>query len=320
MTEPARSPFSANIPNFQTHWDSTSLGWFKTCPKLYQYQMLEQWSPRHRSIHLTFGGLYASGVEHYARYRAENCTHDDATLRMVRYILESSGERSPDGLWTAWSPGDHPDANIKNRYTLVRSLVWNCEERNASALRTVILANGQPAVELTFNFAAFEIEGETISLSGHMDELVEANDQYMVLDDKTTKGPLSASYFRQYTPNNQMSLYAVAGKVILDKPISGVMIKAAQIGVTFTRFQIGQASRPASVLAEWLEDTKAWITLARTYAIAGRWPMNDKSCGNYGGCPFQKVCAVSPSHREAWLQDDFVKSEWNPLIPRTGES
>lgn len=311
MTE-APAPFSTRIPKWQTSWDSTSLGLLKECAAKYHYQIIEHWSPRSKGIHLYFGGLYASGVERYAHYVAEGSSHDTALVRMVRWVLENSGERDESGVWTAWDSQDP----YKNRYTLIRTLVWNCEDRLTSPFKTVILANNKPAVELTFNFAAFEIEGETISLSGHMDELVEFDGECFVKDDKTTKGPLTASYFQQYSPNNQMSLYTLAGQVILDKPVRGVLIRAAQIGVNFSRFQTAQVPRPKAVLTEWFHDTEIWIRLARQFALADHFPRNDKSCGNYGGCPFQKVCSISPSHRQAWLEQDFEKREWNPLSPR----
>jgi len=316
QSELVRSPFSANIPQWQVAYDSTSLGWLKTCARLYKYQMIDQWSPKSRGIHLMFGGLYASGVEHYAHYRAAGDDHDTATLKMVRWVLENSGTRSDDGVWVPWSPGDHKDANIKNRYTLIRSLVWNVEEHLTSPFQTVVLADGRPAVELTFNFDAFEIEGETVSLSGHLDRLAEANGELWVLDDKTTKGALNAQYFKGYTPHNQMSLYAIAGKVIADRPVRGVLIRAAQIGVGFTRFATGQAPRPSAVLTEWLHNTETWIRQAREYAIADYWPMNETSCDKFGGCAFRDVCAVSPSHRPQWLEEGFERREWNPLIAR----
>lgn len=312
----SHSPFSVNIPRFQLAWDSTSLGWYKDCPRLYQYQMLDQWSPRSKGIHLAFGGWYASGLEHYAHYRAQGMSHLSATAHMVKWVLEASGARDAEGIFTPWSPGDHKDANIKNRFTLIRSLVWNVEGRETSPLKTVILSSGKPAVELTFNFDAFEIEGETVSLSGHLDELVTLDNDVWVRDDKTTKGALGAHYFQQYSPNNQMSLYSVAGNIILDKPVRGVLVKAAQIGVNFTRFETRPIPRPKAVLTEWMEETKWWITQARHSAITNYYPRNDKSCGNYGGCAFQKVCSVSPSHRNAWLAEDFTKHEWNPLQNR----
>jgi hypothetical protein len=53
----------------QYAWDSTSLGWLKTCPRLYQYSMLEGWRSRGESVHLKFGQLYHSGLELYDKAR-----------------------------------------------------------------------------------------------------------------------------------------------------------------------------------------------------------------------------------------------------------
>lgn len=323
MTE-VGSPFSPTIPNFQVVWDSTSLGWLKTCPRYYQYQMLQQWEPKSRSIHLVFGGLYAAALERYAHTKASGTSHDDATLAMVKWAMENSGERTWDetqcaetpvgpGTWLPWSPTE-PEANIKNRYTLIRALVWNAEERLTSPFTTLILANGKPATELSFTFAAFDLHGETISLSGHLDEVVQEPDGSLwVRDDKTTKNSLDASYFSRYTPDNQMSLYSYAGRIILPTPIRGVLVKGAQMAVGFVRFRTAQIPRPPSVLAEWFEDTKYWIGQAREFALKGYYPQNDKSCFL---CSFKKICAVSPSHRTAHLEADFVHRVWNPVEAR----
>lgn len=305
----APSPFSPSTPNFQTHWDSTSLGLLKDCGRKYQLSILHQWSMKSKSHHLTFGGLYASGVERYAHAIAKGLSHESACLGVVRWALEASGSRGPDGEWLPWTSND----SVKNRYTLVRTLVWNFEDRLNSPFKQVTLANGKPAVELSFNFPCFELDGEVISLAGHMDQIVELDGKLFVLDDKTTGSALTASYFQRYTPDNQMSLYSIAGKVILGKPIAGVLVRAAQIGVNFARFATAQVTRPPAVLAEWLEDAKAWIKLAKQYALANHWPGNDKHCTM---CDFRRACAVSPSHRAAWLKEDFEKRVWNPLIPR----
>jgi hypothetical protein len=313
------SPWSQTLPHFQVVWDSTSFGWLKECPAYYNFQMIQHWTPRTKGIHLMFGQLYALGVESYAKYRAAGMGHDEATRNMVRTVLCAAGTRDEDGVWHPWNPpADHKDANIKNRYTLIRSLVWNVEDGLGSAFKTMTLANGKAAVELSFEFPAFEIQGETVSFAGHLDSIVEnryTNERY-VKDDKTTKSALSAQYFNQYTPNNQMSLYSIAGRVILNKPVSGVLVKAAQIQVESTRFVTQQVTRPAQVLDEWLDDAEYWINQAKGFALRGKWPRNDRACGNYGGCVFQQVCARSPAHRGAWLREDFVKFDWNPAESR----
>ena len=310
---PLSSAFSAITPNFQVVWDSTSLGWFKECPRKYAFKMLHQWESARKGIHLTFGGLYASGVEHYAHARASGLDHASATRTMVRWVLENSGTRDEAGTWSPWDPSPDPDANIKNRYTLVRTLVWNVEDRRDSPFKTYIRADGRAAVELSFKFEAFEVNGEPIYLSGHLDEVVTLDDRIWIKDDKTTKSALNAQYFQQYSPNNQMSLYAVAGRVVLNAPIEGVLVRAAQIGVNFARFATHQVPRPKPVLDEWLSETREWIALAHHYAEANTWPANDKACF---WCEFKRVCSVSPSHREAWLREDFIRRVWNPADAR----
>lgn len=332
-TSTAPSPFSLTNPNLQLTWDSTSLGWFKECPRLYYYQMILGWSAKSKGIHLKFGGLYAAALERYAHAKAGGASHDEATDKMVEWALEASGDRTvcpscngaPDEALPCGTCNDakvvfHPwESNdpFKNRYTLIRSLVWNVDDRLATPFRTYILANGKPAVELSFNFEAFQIQGQTFSLAGHMDEVVQTPDELLyVRDDKTTKGQLSDQYFRQYSPNNQMSLYSIAGKVVLERPVAGVLVRAAQIQAGFTRFVTRPVTRPQPVLDEWMRDTEQWLKLAMVYADSNHYPMNDKSCGNYGGCPFQRVCAVSPQHRQSWLEADFIQRRWNPLETR----
>ena len=70
------------------------------------------------------------------------------------------------------------------------------------------------------------------------------------------------------------------------------------------------------LLDEWLADFGAWMVTAQTYAASGHWPMNEKSCNNYGGCVFKGICNKDPAVREAFLWTDFEKKYWNPLEVR----
>lgn len=304
--------WSPTIPNFPLFWDSTMLGLLKECPKKFHYQIILGFQPKGLNVHLYFGQLFHAGLERYEHARAAGQDHDAATLAMVKWTMEASGLRDEDGTWTPWESGDP----IKNRYTLVRSLVWRVEDRLASPLATVILANGKPAVELSFRFHAFDLGSEPITFCGHLDRLVHFEAANWVEDHKTTKGALDARFFASFTPHNQFSLYTIAGRVVLGDKCQGVMVAGVQVGVGFTRSAVRSVPRPAPVLDEWLADAQWWITQARSMALANHWPMNDKSCGNYFGCAFAKVCGVSPHHRPSWLKMDFDPWTWNPLILR----
>lgn len=315
---PAPSHLSPTTPNFPIFWDSTMLGTLKECGRKFYYEHILGFHSRGVNLHLYFGLLFHSGMERYDHSLAAGTPHREAVREMVRWVLCNSGTRADDGTWTAWAPLDRdgkPEA-YKNRYTLIRSLVWSVEEHAHSPLRTVIKANGKPAVEESFRFPAFTVGDEQITLCGHLDRIVEMDGAKWVYDHKTTKGALNAQYFRGFTPHNQFTLYTIAGKIILDESTRGVLVSGVQIGVGFTRFATAQVPRPAAVLTEWLTDAQYWIGQAREFALRDHWPANDKSCGNYGGCPFQRVCALSPSHRKAWLDEDYERWSWNPLIVR----
>lgn len=319
------SCFSAKTPKFQTAWDSTSLACFKACARRYYYMHVLGYQSRGSSPHLYFGIAFHEGREKYRHALAQGSTHDEAVLVMVKYTLDKTGTRDASGRWTSWLNDDIKSANIKNRYTLVRSLVWWADWQKDLPLTTLILANGKPAVELSFRFHAFDLDDEPILLCGHMDEVADDDSgQRYVADAKTSQNALKDSYFQQFSPNTQISLYSVAAKVVLDEEgvrgeprrIAGVLIDAAQIGVNFTRFARRPIPRPAAVLEEFLDETKGWIALAHDYARRDYWPKNESSCFL---CSFKRVCSQAPSFRETWLKTDYVSWAWNPLEARGGD-
>lgn len=337
MTE---SPFLPGT-NVQFAWDSTALGWLKTCPRLYQYHMIEGWVGKgDNSVHLSFGLWYHEALELYDHLRIGiedpfaptiRLEHEDALRQVVRVSLKKT--------WIEGQPwlSDHPK---KNRETLIRSIIWYLEQFKDDPAKTIILANGKPAVELSFRFeldfgpeytrnvTLTRADGTTIDaeetgpaeqnyiLSGHLDRLVTFADGTYVMDRKTSTSTLGSYYFDQYAPDNQMSLYTIAAKVIYNTPVKGVIIDAAQIAMGFTSFARGFTYRSDSELEEWLDNTKWWLRQAEGFAEANFWPMNDKSCHKYGGCPFRKICSKSPEVRQKFLETDFVKRQWNPLEAR----
>ena len=307
---PPPSPF---LPGTRTQfaWDSTSLGWLKECPRKYQYSMIEGWRVKQPSIHLHFGLLYHAALERYDRLRTAGLSHDASLHDVVRGAMCES-----------WPWDFEPlERDTKNRFTLIRSIIWYLEEFANDPCETVILANGKPAVELSFKMElnygpSGELGGQPYVLCGHLDRVVTLNGGTYVMDRKTTASALGAYYFDQYGPDNQMSLYGLAAKVVYSTPIRGVIIDAAQVAVGFTRYARGFTYRSDAQLVEWLADTRRWLGLEAQYATDGYWPMNDKSCHHYGGCPFRRVCSKSPEVRQMFLESDFKREPWNPLEVR----
>lgn len=309
------SPFLPGT-NIQYAWDSTSLGYLKQCPKLYHYIMIEGWQPKEESIHLRFGTEFHSALQNYQKLRIDDeLDHDEAVREVLREMLYSTWEWDPDITTKA--------GYYKNRQSLFRTVVWYLDKYENDIAQTFIRPDGSPAVEQSFRF---ELDygpdrwDQPYILCGHLDQIVVYNDELFVMDHKTTTQNPGDKYFAQYEPNNQMSLYTLATKVVINAPIKGVIIDVAYLTVDATQYLRGFTFRSNDQLDEWLVDLKSWLRKAEGYAAAGHWPRNDTACGMYGGCRFREICAQSPKVRETFLKANFVKvpleERWNPLRTR----
>ncbi len=324
-----QSPFLPGT-NIQFAWDSTCLGYLKQCPRLYQYTIIDGWTPKDESVHLRFGSEYHLAIQEYDIERANDIPHEDAIRVAIRNLLIRTGDWVVDETTKA---GNH-----KNRRTLLQLCVDYFDFFKDDPAQTFILENGKPAVELSFKFELdwgpraiettfadgtpeVKIISQPYLLCGHLDRVVTFSDHLFVLDHKTTTTTPGPYFFNQFEPNNQMTLYTLAGKVIIDSPIRGVIIEAAQILQTQpSRFVRGFTYRTQDQLDEWVGDLTYWLNLAESYATANYWPQNDTACDKYGGCRFREVCSKSPRVRETFLKADFIKLEkedrWNPLKSR----
>ncbi len=255
--------------------------------------------------------------------------HEESLIAIVGWLLEATWDA--EGPWSGEVKG-------KNRFTLIRSVVWYLDQFGAAdPAETVLKQDEKPAVELSFKWeldwgpkAAYclkkvtgdpqeppEYVDHTLQpylLCGHLDRVVSFAGGTYVMDRKTTGSTISQYYFDQFEPDNQMTLYTLAGKVILHCPIRGVIIDAVQVAVGFSRFARGFTYRTDAQIEEWLLDLRYWLSQAETYAVAGYWPMNDKACFN---CSFRNICSKDPSVRTNFLESEFTQEDpWNPLRPR----
>ena len=302
----------------QYAWDSTSLGYLKTCPRLYYYHIICGYISKDESIHLRFGGEYHSAIQDFENHRANGLQHEDALRETIRSLLKRIKDWDPD---TSTKAGTY-----KNPGTLVQLVVDYFDNYRQDAAKTVILENGRPAVELSFRFNLdFGPVGHpevSYMLSGHLDRVVDMNENIMVIDHKTTTSTLGDYWFKQFAPNNQMTLYTFAGKVVMDMEVKGVVIEGAQIGLEqfTTKFARSFTYRSDDLIDEWLNDLEYTLNAAEAFAEAKHWPMNDTACDKYGGCRFRDVCSKNPSVREVYLKSDFIQlppeERWNPLKSR----
>lgn len=314
---PKNTSFSQFLPTLQIYMDASSLNEFKTCPRKYYYSIVLGRQPTEESVHLTFGTLLHSAVElyHKTRYFKEEIRGHDESLRLVvRWLMNATWDRQHNRPWTS-------DDKYKNRFTLVRTVIWYLDQHQDDVLITAMLKDGRPAVELPFSYPAGYVAftGEEFMMCGKMDRIViyKPDSNYYISDVKTTKSTINEWYFRKFTPDNQVSTYSIAGSVVFGIPVQGLIIDAAQVAIEFSRFERGLVERSTAQLTEWQEGLGYWLMSLNHCAETNTWPMNDSACDKYGGCPFRPVCAQSnPSAAARVLEGAYRERTWDPLKNR----
>lgn len=304
---PPPSPFCTSVPTLRGAWDNTSLTLLKTCPTLAHLRLIEHWASSAPSTPILFGQLFHKILEHYDLAIA---------LGQDRKHAEREAARSALVLGAQF---DHPDSN-RNRATLLRSVLWYIDHFAQEPFETLLLADGRPAVELSFRFELpiTSPDGDPYIYCGHIDKLSRSTEtgDIFVVDRKTTTSTLGSGYFDRYLVNSQLMGYMVASRIFLGRPALSAVIDAAQIAVDFTRFGRRSFHYSPAQLEEWLSNTCHYILLAEDYAKSGVWPMNDSACGNYGGCDFAQVCSAPKNVRHSLLSTSYEKHIWNPLENR----
>lgn len=312
LTEESRTgPNSSFIENTQAQfaWDSVSLNSFKTCPRKYLYEIVNGYELKLRPATLSFGIFFHTCLENWHKLLASGMSKDTALLRVTR-LAGLLGE--------SISPGD----TARTKETLMRTVVWYIFQFWDDQARTTQLTTGKPAVEFSFTFPLSQINGVEVYLSGHIDRVVKYDSQVFISDYKTTKSALDHRYFDQYKPNGQLKQYMLAGVVLatdgtaIPEPPAGVLVEAAQLGVTFSRFQRFPVMYSAAELEEYAKDTCSWIARAHQCAADNNWPMNETACSHYNGCVFREICRQNPGYRDLYLNSNFHKRTWDPLRAR----
>jgi hypothetical protein len=306
--------FSKALPGLQLAVDSSSLGVFKTCARKYYYSIVLGAQGKAGNVHLHFGILLHEGREHYDHARASGADHQQALRAAVKHVLKATW--SKDLGRPVWP--DHYKPTNKSRYTLVRTLIWYLDQYEHDPFQTVLRTNGKPAIELSFSFDsgyASRTTGERFTLCGHIDRVATLNDVPYILDIKTTEYTLGVGFFKKFRPHNQFSLYSLAGQIELPVPTQGLIVDAAQVAVTFSRFERNIIPYDRAAVEEWHQDLGVWLDQLDGCASEQHWPMNDSACDNYGGCEFREICSKSPGSRDIWLSK-LPKRVWDPLQRR----
>lgn len=305
---------------YQHAWDSTSLGTLKECPYKYFLKLICGWEKAQRADALVFGIAFHSAMQIFHYKYAEGQDYEASLKAALRAAI--SDYTTEDGeIHVA-------EKKERNLYSLLRAVCWYLDHwydcgRGSDPATTLILPSGKPAAELSFRFTFPDLEtpdGEQVLVCGHIDRIAKHGGTPFVNDYKTTGGALNSRFFDGFSPDNQMSLYDFAGSVILQEKIGGVIVDGVKLNVHSTEFGRGFAPRTQEQREEFMEDFKFWVQLSWHFADTKHWPMNEKACGNYGGCEFRDVCNKPASLREGFLKSKFRRRVWDPLQSRELEA
>src|SRR5262245_4345757 len=162
----------------------------------------------------------------YELLRADGIEHDESVFHVIRELLY----RTED-----W----HPEHKYKNKEFLIRTVIRKLDKYQHDPAKTIKLANGKPAAEVSFRF---ELDygpmgtQQPYVLCGYLDRFVDYNDEIFFEDYKSSTTTPSEWYWNQFHPHNQMSLYTIACKVVFQTNIKGGIIHSAQLMMDDTRF------------------------------------------------------------------------------------
>jgi hypothetical protein len=307
--------FSKANKMLQTFLDSSSLNEFKVCPRRYYYSIVYGFQPAMESVHLTFGTMLHRAVELYWTLRLNNqLAHREAQLEVIKQIMIETWDKERNRPWDS-------DNKAKNRYTLIRTIVWYLDKYQDDPIQTVRVGNSDRlAVELPFRIGTgykSATTGEEFILCGRLDRIGELNGARYVTDVKTTQHTIGEYWFAKFTPDNQFTIYTIAARNAFGVDTEGILVDACQVVQSFSVFARGIVQRTDSMLDEWHRNLGFWLEQLEDCAFHDNWPMNDSACGMYGGCPFRQVCAApSTNAANLLLKTQYKRRVWDPTFER----
>lgn len=213
----------------------------------------------------------------------------------------------------------HP---VKDRRALLRLIYQYTEEQRDAPLKIMSLEvadkdgkmQHMAMAEVPWVIPFMTVDGVTFSLSGWFDTMKNyaGTDEVYITDLKTTKHTLGASYFAQYNPNTQVSVYAYVGaRYMKSLNVRGVAIEAFQLTPDGVRSSMRLFDFTPEQHKELEIDLLEVFTRLKLFHDTGVWPKNRTACFL---CPFKQVCGSPPEGRIPALQSGFERSRWNPLL------
>ncbi len=299
-------------------YDNTKLSAYKVCPRSYFIRHVLGWRSDGTANPLVFGLGWHNAMdavwEHATKLPqsslvelgyANFCATWEENGFRVNLSLEEMEDFSPR------TPG------------IAKEMLHGYVTKNARMLQEATLIAGEKP------FAVPIPSIEDTWYVGRLDKVIEYNTQILVLEHKTTtayalKGNFRDDYVNSWYSSSQVKGYEFAASLYYPG-LDGVWVDAALVHKKIhDAFKFIPVNHNVTLLLEWLEDMKQWVTRIQVEEAKfevegelkpGMFPRNEESCfGKYGHCPFLDICrTVSDPSKLNGAPPGYVHEVWSPF-------
>lgn len=312
------------LPDFPAVWDSTMRSAFVSCPQQWYLGQLLGLRKATGSIHLTFGGAIARGLEIVRKgYWQDGLDEVHAVSEGLKGVIDFWGDyEPPPDLGTSRAAVKTLDACLDALYSYFEQFPLGSDQISP------VMIDGEPIVEKSFALpipgTSHPTTGEPIIYAGRFDLLGKFNDAVFVVDEKTS-GSLGQMWMSNWPLRSQITGYCWGAKSF-GFPVAGAIIRGIGILKQSIQFQQVVLTRPDWLIDRWLEQLARDINRA-----AAMWQQAhqladphmafdrafDSACSSYGGCSFVPLCEAEDP--VPWM-DEYQQVHWNPLARSVDEA
>jgi len=296
--------------------DSTKLQCFKDCPRRYFYEYVLGWRPDRPNNHLHFGSAVHIAMEHILLNGYGTGSVSDAFMKFYHYYRTVFGEETDDIFMPK-----NPD-----RFLLMLSEYVTRYANDLSKYEVVVL-NGDPLVEIS---GVVSVDGY-YNLYFKMDSVLRrlSDGKIFSLEHKTKGGYFSNQWRMEFPLGTQVGTYTHALYCIFNPDeVLGVTINGMSFKKTkkpsfeFERLPIRKTREQ---MQAWQVHTVSWLRWmekefynlecsSEDEDVLSAFPMNERSCNKYFGCPYHDFCLAWPNPLKQSYEPPmgFIVDRWDP--------
>lgn len=299
--------------------DNTKISSYKECPRRYFLRHVMHWRGSGIAMPLSFGLSWHSAMDVVWAFAQKVPQQDLPRLAMARFLE----------TWESEGLNPDPDLTDIERYGnrtpgVAHEMLHKYVEKRWKLLQEATLVAGEQP------FAVPMPGMEGVWYVGRIDKVIDTNGQRVALEHKTTSeykkdGGFKSQYVEQWYVDAQVKGYQFGGGLFFEG-MEQVWVDAALVHKTVhDAFKFIPVQHQWPLLQEWIEGTKAWITLMladqERFMQDGLSPAvfrkNEQSCiGKYGACTYLNICrTVSDPVKEFGGQapEGYTVEAWNPF-------